>query len=197
MKHCKRILAAALAALLALSVLAGCAGGAAIDTVEISNCFKDLMILNDNPLPTALDSTNYAQKAANALTAYRTAHPNDTRSLEDIREELLENAQNAPISDDPYGITRALVPAGSTDSYLLSLTRVKPVQSLYHQQEQSAQIAKDLYRNGPVPFHYFDTATGQPYHNPKAYAISSCIMTYGETQYAVVIVRSINAPLDS
>ena len=194
MKHCKRILAAALAALLALSVLAGCAGGAAIDTIEISNCFKDLMILADNPLPTALDSTNYAQKAANALTAYRTAHPNDTRSLEDIREELLERA---PISDDPYGITQALVPAGSTDSYLLSFTRVEPVQSLYHQQEQSAQIAKDLYRKGPVPFHYFDAATGQLYHNPKAYAISSCIMTYGETQYAVVIVRSINAPLDS
>ena len=194
MKHCKRILAAALAALLALSVLAGCAGGAAIDTVEISNCFKDLMILDDNPLPTALDSTNYAQKAANALTAYRTAHPNDTRSLEDIRGELL---RNAPVSDDPYGITQALVPAGSTDSYLLSLTRVKPVQSLYHQQEQSAQIAKDLYRNQPVLFHSFDAATGQPYYNPKAYAISSCIMTYGETQYAVVIVRSINAPLDS
>lgn len=194
MKHCKRILAAALAALLALSVLAGCAGGAAIDTVEISNCFKDLMILGDNPLPTALDSTNYAQKAANALTAYRTAHPNDTRSLEDIREELL---RNAPVSDDPYGITQALVPAGSTDSYLLSFARVEPVQSLYHQQEQSAQIAKDLYRNGPVPFHYSDAATGQLYHNPKAYAISSCIMTYGETQYAVVIVRSINAPLDS
>ena len=194
MKHCKRILAAALAALLALSVLAGCAGGAAIDTIEISNCFKDLMILADNPLPTALDSTNYAQKAANALTAYRTAHPNDTRSLEDIREELLSHA---PVSDDPYGITQALVTAGSTDSYLLSFARVEPVQSLYHQQEQSAQIAKDLYRNGPVPFHYFDDATGQPYHNPKAYAISSCIMTYGETQYAVVIVRSINAPLDS
>ena len=195
MKHCKRILAAALAALLALSVLAGCAGGsAAIDTVEISNCFRDLMILDDNPLPTALDSTNYAQKAANALTAYRTAHPNDTRSLEDIRGELL---RNAPVSDDPYGITQALVPAGSTDSYLLSFTRVEPVQSLYHQQEQSAQIAKDLYRNGPVPFHYFDAATGQLYHNPKEYAISSCIMTYGETQYAVVIVRSINAPLDS
>ena len=199
MKHCKRILAAALAALLALSVLAGCAGGAAgvagLDTDELTECILDIYRMDDyNSI--VKDNTNCAQKVAKTIQTYYQQNPNSPWTVPQLIDSL-----NRTVSSDPgkpcndiAGLRPAfgaptLTPGQSsppiveTDSYDVVCVPVKNFTSSYYQGEQLSQLAHRLLNESG------NEASGMislSYDYSK-WAISVAVETYGSETYIFAV----------
>ena len=196
MKHCKRILAAALAALLALSVLAGCAGGAAgLDTNELTECILDIYRMDDyNGI--VKDDINCAQKVAKTIQTYYQQNPDSSWTVPQLIDSL-----NRSMSPDPgkpcndiaglrpaFGAPSVLPgqsspPIVKTDSYDVVCVPVKNFTSSYYQGEQLSQLAHRLLNESG------NEASGMislSYDYSK-WAISVAVETYGSETYIFAV----------
>lgn len=196
MKHCKRILAAALAALLALSVLAGCAGGAAgLDTNELTECILDIYRMDDyNSI--VKDDINCAQKVAKTIQTYYQQNPDSKWTVPQLIDSL-----NRSVSSDPgkpcndvaglrpaFGAPSVLPgqsspPIVKTDSYDVVCVPVKNFTSSYYQGEQLSQLAHRLLNESG------NEASGMislSYDYSK-WAISVAVETYGSETYIFAV----------
>lgn len=196
MKHCKRILAAALAALLALSVLAGCAGGAAgLDTDELTECILDIYRMDDyNSI--VKDDINCAQKVAKTIQTYYQQNPDSSWTVPQLIDSL-----NRTVSSDPgkpcndvaglrpaFGAPSVLPgqsspPIVKTDSYDVVCVPVKNFTSSYYQGEQLSQLAHRLLNESG------NEASGMislSYDYSK-WAISVAVETYGSETYIFAV----------
>ena len=196
MKHCKRILAAALAALLALSVLAGCAGGAAgLDTDELTECILDIYRMDDyNGI--VKDDINCAQKVAKTIQTYYQQNPDSSWTVPQLIDSL-----NRSMSPDPgkpcndiaglrpaFGAPSVLPgqsspPIVETDSYDVVCVPVKNFTSSYYQGEQLSQLAHRLLNESG------NEASGMISYSSdySKWAISVAVETYGSETYAFIV----------
>ena len=196
MKHCKRILAAALAALLALSVLAGCAGGAAgLDTDELTECILDIYRMNDyNSI--VKDDINCAQKVAKTIQTYYQQNPDSKWTVPQLIDSLnrtVEDPVGSPYHDIA-GLRRAFgidytpssgIPYATTDYYDIVCVPVKSFTSSYYQGEQLSQLAHRLLNESG------NEASGMLCYPKNArvvkWAISVAVETYGSETYIFAV----------
>lgn len=204
MKHCKQILAAALAALLALSVLAGCAGGAAIDTDELTECILDIYRMDDyNSI--VKDDINCAQKVAKTIQTYYQQNPDSPWTVPQLIDSL-----NSSVDDPagrPYGdiagLRRAFgidytpssgIPYATTDYYDIVCVPVKSFTSSYYQGEQLSQLAHRLLNesgneaSGMLCYPKIEKEDGKyVYVKYTKWAISAAVETYGSETYVFAV----------
>ena len=196
MKHCKRILAAALAALLALSVLAGCAGSAAgLDTDELTECILDIYRMDDyNSI--VKDDINCAQKVAKTIQTYYQQNPNSSWTVPQLIDSLNRTMSSDPGKpcNDVAGLRPAfgaptLLPGQSsppivkTDSYDVVCVPVKNFTSSYYQGEQLSQLAHRLLNESG------NEASGMISYSSdySKWAISVAVETYGSETYIFAV----------
>ena len=200
MKHCKRILAAALAALLALSVLAGCAGSAAgvagLDTDELTECILDIYRMDDyNSI--VKDDINCAQKVAKTIQTYYQQNPDSPWTVPQLIDSLnrsVEDPVGSPCGDiaglrPAFGAPSVLPGQSSppfvkeTDSYDVVCVPVKNFTSSYYQGEQLSQLAHRLLNesgneaSGMISYSY----------DYSKWAISVAVETYGSETYIFAV----------
>ena len=203
MKHCKRILAAALAALLALSVLAGCAGGAAgLDTNELTECILDVYRMNDyNSI--VKDDINCAQKVAKTIQTYYQKTPDSPWTVPQLIDSLNRTVED-PVGS-PYHDIAGLRPAfdigyteygsvsyADTDYYDIVCVPVKSFTSSYYQGEQLSQLAHRLLNesgkeaSGMLCWPKYDMEKHE-YVKYTKWAISVAVETYGSETYIFAV----------
>lgn len=203
MKHCKRILAAALAALLALSVLAGCAGGAAgLDTNELTECILDIYRMDDyNGI--VKDDINCAQKVAKTIQTYYQQNPDSKWTVPQLIDSLNRTVED-PVGS-PYHDIAGLRPAfgigyteygsvsyATTDYYDIVCVPVKNFTSSYYQGEQLSQLAHRLLNesgneaSGMLCWPKYDMNNHQ-YVKYTKWAISAAVETYGSETYVFAV----------
>ena len=203
MKHCKRILAAALAALLALSVLAGCAGRAAgLDTNELTECILDIYRMNDyNGI--VKDDINCAQKVAKTIQTYYQQNPDSPWTVPQLIDSLNRTVED-PVGS-PYHDIAGLRPAfgigytafgsvshADTDYYDIVCVPVKSFTSSYYQGEQLSQLAHRLLNesgneaSGMLCWPKYDTDKHE-YVKYTKWAISVAVETYGSETYIFAV----------
>lgn len=198
MKHCKRILAAALAALLALSVLAGCAGGATgLDTDELTKCILDIYRMDDyNSI--VKDDINCAQKVAKTIQTYYQQTPNSPWTVPQLIDSLNRTVPSDP-PGKPYHDVAGLRPAfgigytewdtvtyADTDYYDIVCVPVKSFTSSYYQGEQLSQLAHRLLNESgheASGMLCYPSTTAAPIK----WAISVAVETYGSETYVFAV----------
>lgn len=182
MKRLSKLLALVLTGVMALTLLAGCAGGTALSADEIQKNLIDLAKTTGSGTVEA-DATNYAQKAANAVKVYYNGLGADDKA--NFNAEDLINETNPPASQDPANIHDAVVPADSASSFQLYCIAAENYKTPYFQKHANNLIANELVRNGAfsnlnvlVTSKKMDTA-----------AISVQIETIGSKTYVFMILR--------
>lgn len=203
MKHCKRILAAALAALLALSVLAGCAGGAAgvagLDTDELNEYILDIYRM-DGINSFVKDDINCAQKVAKTIQTYYQKTPDSPWTVPQLIDSLNRTVPSDP-PGKPYHDVAELRHAfgigytdyggiswADTDYYDIVCVPVKSFTSSYYQGEQLSQLAHRLLNESG------NEASGMLCYpnrtaSPTKRAISVAVETYGSETYVFAVTH--------
>lgn len=182
MKRLSKLLALVLTGVMALTLLAGCAGGTALSEKEILENFKDFYKVNGYPVEFTDDTTNYAQKAANAVKVYYTSLKEEAKADFDV-EDMVGNINYSGIND-PAGVCEAVVPNGSSVAFELYCTKIENVRTPYFQKQMNYIVAQQLYYGAYA------------YLNPNAdytdnVALSTQIETIGNDTYIFMIMRSI------
>ena len=184
MKRLSKLLALVLTGVMALTLLAGCSGGVALSEKEILENFKDFYKVEGYPVEFTDDTTNYAQKAANAVKVYYNGLTEEEKAEFDV-EELIDNIRPNIANNDPAGICDAVVPNGSSVAFELYCAKIENVRTPYFQKQMNYIVAQQL-RYG-----------ARAYLNPNAnttdnVALSSQIETIGSDTYIFMVMRSIN-----
>lgn len=121
MKRLPKLLALVLTGVMALTLLAGCSGGVALSEKEILENFKDFYKVEVYPIEFTDDTTNYAQKAANAVKVYYNGLAEEKKAEFDV-EELIDSIAEF---NDPAGVCDAVVPNGSSVAFELTAQQSK------------------------------------------------------------------------
>lgn len=184
MKRLSKLLALVLTGVMALTLLAGCSGGVALSEKEILENFKDLYKVEGYPVEFTDDTTNYAQKAANAVKVYYNGLAEEEKAEFDV-EELIDNISHGAEINDPAGVCGAVVPNGSSVAFALYCAKIENVRTPYFQKQMNYIVAQQL-RYG-----------AHAYLNPNAnttdnVALSSQIETIGSDTHIFMVVRSIS-----
>lgn len=146
MKRLRKLLGILLTGVMALTLLAGCAGTASLNEKEILATIKDYCKVSgyydDDDIET--DTTNYAKKAADAIkTYYSDPEKDQTISV----EKLVASADYyyyPSSAADVAKIAVAVVPEGSTDSFYLHCIAAEPYMVPSLKAQQNMLIAQSL-----------------------------------------------------
>ena len=93
MKRLSKLLALVLTGVMALTLLADCSGGVALSEKEILENFKDFYKVEGDPVEFTDDTTNYAQKAANAVKVYYNGLANGSSVAFELYCTTIENVR--------------------------------------------------------------------------------------------------------
>ena len=181
MKRLPKLLALVLTGVMALTLLAGCSGGVALSEKEILENFKDFYKVEVYPIEFTDDTTNYAQKAANAVKVYYNGLAEEEKAEFDV-EELIDSIAEF---NDPAGVCDAVVPNGSSVAFELYCTTIENVRTPYFQKQMDYIVAQQLLYGAYA------------YLTPSAnitdnVALSSQIETIGSDTYIFMVMRSIS-----
>lgn len=184
MKRLRKLLGILLTGVMALTLLAGCAGTASLNEKEILATIKDYCKVSgyydDDDIET--DTTNYAKKAADAIKTYYSDPENDqTLSV----EELVASAEydyTPSSAKDVAKIAVAVVPKGSTDSFYLHCIAAEPYMVPSLKAQQNMLIAQSLLSSFPSQL----SRPGRP--GNKAF-LSLCTETFNGKTYIFLIAR--------
>lgn len=181
MKRLPKLLALVLTGVMALTLLAGCSGGVALSEKEILENFKDFYKVEVYPIEFTDDTTNYAQKAANAVKVYYNGLTEEKKAEFDV-EELIDSIAEF---NDPAGVCDAVVPNGSSVAFELYCTTIENVRTPYFQKQMDYIVAQQLLYGAYA------------YLTPSAnitdnVALSSQIETIGSDTYIFMVMRSIS-----
>jgi hypothetical protein len=181
MKRLSKLLALVLTGVMALTLLAGCSGGVALSEKEILENFKDFYKVEVYPIEFTDDTTNYAQKAANAVKVYYNGLAEEEKAEFDV-EELIDSIAEF---NDPAGVCGAVVPNGSSVAFELYCATIENVRTPYFQKQMNYIVAQQLLYGAYA------------YLTPSAnitdnVALSSQIETIGSDTYIFMVMRSIS-----
>ena len=181
MKRLSKLLALTLTGVMALTLLAGCSGGVALREKEILENFKDFYKVEVYPIEFTDDTTNYAQKAANAVKVYYNGLAEEEKAEFDV-EELIDSIAEF---NDPAGVCDAVVPNGSSVAFELYCATIENVRTPYFQKQMNYIVAQQLLYGAYA------------YLTPSAnitdnVALSSQIETIGSDTYIFMVMRSIS-----
>lgn len=177
MKRLRKLLGILLTGVMALTLLAGCAGTASLNEKEILATIKDYYKVSGyGDIET--DTTNYAKKAAAAIKTYYSDPENDqTISV----EELVASADH--YSEDVAEIAAAVIPKGSTDSFYLNCIAAEPYMVPSLKAQQNMLIAQSLLFSHSSQLSRFDRSGDKVF-------LSLCTETFNGKTYIFVIARS-------
>lgn len=177
MKRLRKLLGILLTGVMALTLLAGCAGTASLNEKEILATIKDYYKVSGyGDIET--DTTNYAKKAAAAIKTYYSDPENDqTISV----EELVASADH--YSEDVAKIAAAVIPEGSTDSFYLNCIAAEPYMVPSLKAQQNMLIAQSLL------FSHSSQLSSSDRSGDKVF-LSLCTETFNGKTYIFVIARS-------
>lgn len=177
MKRLRKLLGILLTGVMALTLLAGCAGTASLNEKEILATIKDYYKVSGyGDIET--DTTNYAKKAADAIKTYYSDPKNDqTLSV----EELVASADH--YSEDVAKIRAAVIPEGSTDSFYLNCIAAEPYMVPSLKAQQNMLIAQSLLFSSSSQLSHSDRSGDKVF-------LSLCTETFNGKTYIFVIARS-------
>lgn len=177
MKRLRKLLGILLTGVMALTLLAGCAGTASLNEKEILATIKDYYKVSGyGDIET--DTTNYAKKAAAAIKTYYSDPKNDqTLSV----EELVASADH--YSEDVAKIRAAVIPEGSTDSFYLNCIAAEPYMVPSLKAQQNMLIAQSLLFSSSSQLSSSDRSGDKVF-------LSLCTETFNGKTYIFVIARS-------
>lgn len=179
MKRLRKLLGILLTGVMALTLLAGCAGTASLNEKEILATIKDYYKVSGyGDIET--DTTNYAKKAADAIKTYYSDPEHDqTISV----EELVASADH--YSEDVAKIRAAVIPEGSTDSFYLNCIAAEPYMVPSLKAQQNMLIAQSLLfsRSSQLSHSHSDRSGDKVF-------LSLCTETFNGKTYIFVIARS-------
>lgn len=177
MKRLRKLLGILLTGVMALTLLAGCAGTASLNEKEILATIKDYGKLSGY-VDIETDTTNYAKKAADAIKTYYSDPENDqTLSV----EELVASADR--YSNDVAKIAAAVIPEGSTDTFYLYCIAAEPYMVPSLKAQQNMLIAQSLLFSNSSQL----SRSGRP--GDKVF-LSLCTETFNGKLYIFLIDRS-------
>lgn len=176
MKRLRKLLGILLTGVMALTLLAGCAGTASLNEKEILATIKDYYKVSGyGDIET--DTTNYAKKAAAAIKTYYSDPKNDqTLSV----EELVASADH--YSEDVAEIAAAVIPEGSTDSFYLNCIAAEPYMVPSLKAQQNMLIAQSLLFSSSSQLSHFDRSGDKVF-------LSLCTETFNGKTYIFLIAR--------
>lgn len=177
MKRLRKLLGILLTGVMALTLLAGCAGTASLNEKEILATIKDYYKVSGyGDIET--DTTNYAKKAADAIKTYYSDPEHDqTISV----EELVASADH--YSEDVAKIRAAVIPEGSTDSFYLNCIAAEPYMVPSLKAQQNMLIAQSLLFSSSSQLSHSDRSGDKVF-------LSLCTETFNGKTYIFVIARS-------
>ena len=185
MKRLSKLLALMLTGVMALTLLAGCSGGVALSEKEILENFKDFYKVEGYPVEFTDDTTNYAQKAANAVKVYYNGLTEEEQAEVDVEELINDINRSGIANNDPAGVCDAVVPNGSSVAFELYCTKIENVRTPYFQKQMNYIVARQLL--------YGAYACLNPNTNiTDNVALSSQIETIGSDTYIFMVMRSIS-----
>lgn len=181
MKRLRKLLGILLTGVMALTLLAGCAGTASLNEKEILATIKDYCKVSgyyyDDDIET--DTTNYAKKAADAIKTYYSDPENDqTISV----EKLVASADYFSDSKDVAKIAAAVNPEGSTDKFYLYCIAAEPYMVSSLKAQQNMLIAQSLLSH--------PTQLSSPGRSGDKVFLSLCTETFNGKLYVFLIDRS-------
>lgn len=176
MKRLRKLLGILLTGVMALTLLAGCAGTASLNEKEILATIKDYgKVSGYGDIET--DTTNYAKKAADAIKTYYSDPKNDqTLSV----EELVASADH--YSEDVAKIRAAVIPEGSTDSFYLNCIAAEPYMVPSLKAQQNMLIAQSLLFSSSSRLSRSDRSGDKVF-------LSLCTETFNGKTYIFLIAR--------
>lgn len=198
MKLFKKLMATALAGVMALSMLTGCAN--VVGKKEIVN------YLNDTKALAKVKQTIYSDQRIE--TGVKTIEPGDDKLAQEVLSKVNTYAENHsyknqyPVSraaadaleaacterDEDYADIAKIVPEKSKDAYYIAYAEVTEFQSKEYQNTRDAVIAKDLARNTCVLYMPDEADLGD-----KAVASIATKEIGGDTYIVVVYVQAAKA----
>ena len=174
MKMFKKLMAVALAGVMALVVLTGCASNA-LNSKEIVDCINDsvgsVVWLNADMKLTATDEAD-AAKLASVLKEYKAKEEYKDFTV----EQLLDK------SGVKQEIRKKLVAEGNTDLVLISYAEVTDYQSKYFGEAKNSMIASELMSN-------IKPIAGSNAEYEKTGTASLKEDTFGDDAYVFAVVR--------
>lgn len=175
MKRLRKLLGILLTGVMALTLLAGCAGTASLNEKEILATIKDYYkVFGYGDIET--DTANYAKKAAAAIkTYYSDPEKDQTLSV----EELVASADH--YSEDVAEIAAAVIPEGSTDSFYLNCIAAEPYMVPSLKAQQNMLIAQSLLSH-PSQLSHSDRSGDKVF-------LSLCTETFNGKTYIFLIAR--------
>ena len=184
MKRLRKLLGILLTGVMALTLLAGCAGTASLNEKEILATIKDYCKVSgyydDGDIET--DTTNYAKKAADAIKTYYSDPKNDqTISV----EELVASADYyyyPSSAADVAKIAAAVIPDGSTDSFYLNCIAAEPYMVPSLKAQQNMLIAQSLLFSSSSQLSHSDRSGDKVF-------LSLCTETFNGKTYIFLIAR--------
>lgn len=176
MKRLRKLLGILLTGVMALTLLAGCAGTASLNEKEILATIKDYYKVSGyGDIET--DTTNYAKKAAAAIkTYYSDPEKDQTLSV----EELVASADH--YSEDVAKIRAAVIPEGSTDSFYLNCIAAEPYMVPSLKAQQNMLIAQSLLFSSSSQLSSSDRSGDKVF-------LSLCTETFNGKTYIFLIAR--------
>lgn len=179
MKRLRKLLGILLTGVMALTLLAGCAGTASLNEKEILATIKDYCKVSgyydDDDIET--DTTNYAKKAADAIkTYYSDPEKDQTISV----EKLVASADH--YSEDVAKIATAVIPKGSTDSFHLNCIAAEPYMVPSLKAQQNMLIAQSLLFSS-------SSQLSSPGRSGDKVFLSLCTETFNGKTYIFLIAR--------
>lgn len=188
MKRLRKLLGILLTGVMALTLLAGCAGTASLNEKEILATIKDYCKVSgyydDDDIET--DTTNYAKKAADAIkTYYSDPEKDQTISVEKLvaSADYYYNPSSATnVAKDAAEITAAVIPDGSTDKFYLHCIAAEPYMVPSLKAQQNMLIAQSLLSSR-------SSQLSRPGHSGDKVFLSLCTETFNGKTYIFLIAR--------
>lgn len=185
MKRLRKLLGILLTGVMALTLLAGCAGTASLNEKEILATIKDYYKVSGyGDIET--DTTNYAKKAADAIKTYYSDPKNDqTLSVEELvaSAEYDYNPSSATdVAKDAAKIAAAVIPVGSTDTFYLYCIAAEPYMVPSLKAQQNMLIAQSLLFSN-------SSQLSRPGRSGDKVFLSLCTETFNGKTYIFLIAR--------
>ena len=193
MKLLKKLLAVALAGVLALTMLAGCSDSTALNEKDFVEALNDLDYQSTKlayvETITAGDNT-LAKQALGRIKQYAEANPNLYPNLSTTEHLFKDTIRRiATGREDPAGV-QELLPAATADTYYMYFLRLDEFQSQEYQQNRAAHAAELLLYRGQGAV-ILNSPALNPSWAPEQYSTTATASIATETinghQYLVVI----------
>ena len=175
MKMMKKLMAVALAGVMALTLLAGC--GSMIEEKEIVACLSDAYkAWTGKSISMTAASGDEAVKAAKTLKEYQAEHPGET-----IESMLAYNGTET--TEPEAALAAALKAENETDRIIVSYAKLEEYQSKFCSERKNMMIAQKMWDNGITVYADSHLATAEEA------TVSLTVEKFDDDNYVIAVIR--------